>query len=380
MAHKNSIRILHVIRRMGEGGAETWLMHILRHIDRERFHMDFLVATTQPGSHDNEICSLGSKLIPCLQPKHPLCYARSFRQALRAEAAYDIVHSHGHHYSGFVLMLAQQSGVPIRIAHSHTDTSVQQAQAKVLRRVYLGWMKRWVNRYATLGLGCSRLAAASLFGPDWETDKRWAVLYYGIDPDRFRIRTDTRAVRDEFGIPADAFVIGHVGRFVEPKNQQFLLDIVPEVIKHEPRTYLLLIGDGPLFPTIQRATIQKGLAERVIFAGLRSDVPRLMKGAMDILVLPSLYEGLPVVGLEAQAAGLPLVLSDTITSEIDIVHGLVHWCGLAQPISAWVDRIITARSDALTITQDKALTTMEKSSFNIQSGVRKLESLYANAL
>jgi len=319
MNEGKALSVLHVVGGMNRGGVETWLMHVLRHIDRERFQMDFLVHTTQECAYDEEIRALGAKIIPCLHPRRPWIYARNFKRILREDGAYDVVHSHVHHYSGHVLRLAHQAGVPVRIAHSHNDTSALQAKARLLRRSYLALMKRWIARHATVGLAASRRAVADLFGRDWESDPRWRILYYGVDFTPFHADVDPAAVRAELGIPMDAFVVGHVGRFAEQKNHALLVDIATEATKWEPRTPVLLVGDGPLRPDIERQVAQAGLAERVIFAGIRPDVPRIMLGAMDLFLFPSLFEGLPLALVEAQAAGLPCVFSDVVSEEADVV-------------------------------------------------------------
>lgn len=372
------IRILHVVGAMVRGGIETWLMHVLRHIDRDRFLMDFLVLTTKPGDYDEEIRALGSQIIPCpLHRWNPWSYAVNFKRILREYGPYDIVHSHPHHFSGYVLRLAKQAGVPVRIAHSHNDSSLLQAKAGFYRHLYFTVTKHWIDRYATLGLGCSHPAVAALFGANWERDRRWEVFYYGIDLTAFRDAIDPVAVRAELGIPADAFVIGHVGRFAQQKNHLFLLKIVAEVAKREPKTYLLLIGDGVLRPQIEQEVAQLGLADRVIFTGVRPDVSRLMRGAMDLFLFPSLYEGLPLVSLEAQATGLPCLFSDVITEEVDAIKPLMQRLSLSQPTSVWADAVLARFRDASVIKQSEAMSVIEQSPFNIEKGIETLAKLYS---
>ncbi|MGD0041301.1 MAG: glycosyltransferase, partial [Isosphaeraceae bacterium] len=212
------IRILHVVGGMNRGGIETWLMHVLRHIDREMYRMDFLVHTARPCAYDTEIWDLGSRIIPCLHPSRPWWYARNFFRALHAFGPYDIVHSHVHHFSGLVLRLAHRAGVLMRIAHSHNDASPVDGRARLPRRLYLRLMERWIAHHATLGLAASPEAAASLYGPHWADDPNRRVLYCGIDLAPFRSLLDGAAVRREFGIPDGAYVVGHVGRFFPQKN------------------------------------------------------------------------------------------------------------------------------------------------------------------
>ncbi|NEQ28454.1 MAG: glycosyltransferase family 1 protein, partial [Microcoleus sp. SIO2G3] len=159
----NKLRILHVVASMNRGGIETWLMDILRHIDRDRFQMDFLVHTTQPCAYDEEIRSFNSQIIPCLHPSRPWTYASNFKRILREYGPYDIVHTHVHLFSGYVLRLARQAGVPVRIAHTHTDTSSIDAKAGWFRRMYYNLAKSWINHHATVGLGTSFKAVADLF-------------------------------------------------------------------------------------------------------------------------------------------------------------------------------------------------------------------------
>lgn len=370
------IRILHVVGGMNRGGIETWLMHVLRHIDRDRFQIDFLVHTTQPCAYDDEIRTLGSKIIPCLDPSRPWSYAHNFKQILREHGPYDIVHSHVHHFSGYVLRLAKQANVPVRIAHSHNDTSSAESTAGLFRRLYLTLMRRWIADYSTIGLGCSHEAATDLFGPGWEADSRWQTLHCGIDLTPFQEFVDPVTVRTELGISAEAFVIGHVGRFEEQKNHQFLIEIVAEVAKQEPRIGLLLVGDGSLRPDIEQKVAQVGLADHVTLAGTRSDVPQLMLGAMDVFLLPSLYEGLGLVLVEAQAAGLPCIFSDIVPEEADVVKPLVRRMSLSQSSSAWAKAVLTVPDNGSTLTEMDTLTFVEKSDFNIETSVKKLIKVY----
>jgi glycosyltransferase involved in cell wall biosynthesis len=370
------VRILHVVGMMDRGGAETWLMHILRNIDRNRFQMDFLVNTTDACAYDEEILALGSRIIPCTGPSNPLAYARKFKQVLREYGPYDIVHSHIHHYNGYILKLAEGAGIPIRVCHSHIDSTALEAKAGWLRRLYLKLMNNWIDRYATIGLGCSDLASANLFGENWIDDPRWQSYYYSMDLTPFEEAIDPQSVRAELGIPASAFVIGHVGRFEDQKNHTFLVDIFVEILKREPQAYLLLIGKGTLRPEIEQQVAAAGIEGHTIFAGVRPDVPRLMRGAMDAFVMPSLCEGLPLVGIEVQAAGLQTFLSEAITEEVCIVEPLVKRLSLSQSAATWAEAILRARQES-SIDRVKALNIVQQSPFNIPVGAARLMQIYS---
>lgn len=377
LVDQRPIRILHVVGSMNRGGIETWLMHILRHIDRDQFKMDFLVHTTKTCVYDEEIRSLGSRIISCPHSSKPWLYARTFKQTLLEYGSYDIVHSHVHHFNGYILRLAKQAGVPIRIAHSHNDTSFIENEAGFQRTVYLGLMKRWIAKYATMGLGASDRAATNLFGSFWRTDPRWELLFYGIDLAPFHQTVDSVAVRSELGIPTDAFVVGHVGRLHEQKNHSFLLEIAVEIIKREPRMHLLLVGEGPLRSMLEEKVIEMDLSKQTLLIGSRSDVSRLMRGAIDVFLFPSLHEGLGLVLIEAQASGLSCVLSDVVPKEADVVEPLMHRMSLSQPAAIWAEMVLAARNNRSARKQSETLALIERSAFNIQKGLAKLTDYYA---
>lgn len=375
IAKKNPIRILHIVGGMNTGGVETWLMHVLRHIDREKFQFDFLVHTTKPCFYDEEIRSFGCRIIPCMHPSRLWIYSQNFQHILKEYGPYDVVHSHVHRFSGFPLMLARHVGVPIRIAHSHTDATLSDGAARLLRKLYLyivGWL---IRRHATIGLACSDLAAANLFGKDWKRDPRWQVLYCGIDLELFTQAADSMEVRREFGISSDAFVLGHTGRFVGLKNHVFLLDIFAEVVRREPKAYLLLVGDGPLQDNIKQKAQNLGLSDRVIFAGMRSDVPRLMLGIMDVFVFPSRYEGLPLVLIEAQAAGLPIVMSDVVSTEVIVVPELIRTLSLKDDVVTWAKVVVDSVKSRQFGSKSQQL--IGSSKFNITHCIAELLNMYS---
>ncbi len=214
-----------------------------------------------------------------------------------------------------------------------------------------------------------------MFGAGWESVPGNSIVYCGIDAREFLEQGETDPVESERLVSPKAFVMGHVGRFVDVKNHAFLFAVVAEVARREPATCLLLIGDGPLRAQLEAQAKALGVFDRVVFAGQRSDVPRLMK-QMDVFVLPSLFEGLPVSGLEAQAAGLPLVISDTITSELDFLPDRVRRLSLADPVSAWADAVLDSRHTKTPIGVETALKALENSPFSIGACLRSLEVLY----
>jgi glycosyltransferase involved in cell wall biosynthesis len=371
------MRILHVVGTMNRGGTETWLMQVLREIDREQFPMDFLVYTDEEWSFSEDCRELGSTLLTAPHPgKQPWAFTRAFTRLLQQQGPYDIVHSHVHHSSGLVLHLARQAGVPVRIAHSHSNTATFTAEARAGRRLYRAAMTHMIARNATLGLACSRAAARDLFGAGWQRDARWRLLYCGIDLAPFATPVNARQLRRELGIPRDALVVGHVGRFRLEKNHSFLLEIAAALRRQAPDVHVLLVGDGELRAEVEAGIVRHGLQAHVTLTGVRGDIPRLLLGAMDLFILPSLYEGLPLSLLEAQAAGLPCVVSDAITDEVDVLPSLITRVSLAASPQAWATAVLQARRRRNLLPQAQALRTIQQSPFSIQASTRALTETY----
>ena len=371
-------RVLHVVGAMNRGGVETWLMHVLREIDSRRIQMDFLVHTASQCTFDREIESHGSRIIRCLDSWRSASYSKSLRSLLLDVARYDVIHSHVHHFSGMVLRIASQAGIPTRIAHSHSDTSSVDSYAGWFRRAYLQLMKRWVWKHATDLLAVSDGAASSLLGDGWHGDRRVRIFYCGIDLRPFRSCWSQPSAREALGIGEHDFVIGHVGRFDTPKNHRFLLQVAAEVMAREPNSRLLLIGDGPLRAELLTELRSLSIDDRTILTGLRDDVYNLLP-AIDVFVFPSLYEGLPLTLLEAQAAALPCIVSDVITREVDLVPGLIRRLRLADGAQVWASAVLDARPQYEPRRAD-ALALLEHSDFNIRRSVDELSAIYGACL
>jgi glycosyltransferase involved in cell wall biosynthesis len=366
-------RILHVLAGFACGGIEIWLLNVLRATDRARYPMDFLVLTDQPGACE-EVRALGGRVIACPHPRRPWLAARRFREILRTQGPYAVVHSHVHHYSGFLMRLAADAGVPVRVAHSHNDTRVVEKHASWRRRFYLGLMKRWIRRFATHRIAVSRSAAEDLFGPDWSSDRRCRVIACGIDFAAFAGADCRVAMRQSLGLAEDALVIGHVGRFQERKNHRFLLEIAAQVFARDPDARLLLVGEGELRPVIEARAAELRMADRVVFTGARADVAALMQ-AMDVFVFPSHHEGLGLVLLEAQATGLPSLMADHLPAAAIVLPQLIHRLSLKAPAAKWAECVLQIAGRA-PIRRDSALKAMSKSEFSIQRSVVRLLQVY----
>jgi glycosyltransferase involved in cell wall biosynthesis len=374
MAIVAPIRIVQVVARMHRGGVETWLMQVVRHLDRARFQMDFVVTQPGPADYDEEIRALGSSIWPCPLRPDLTRFARELRTVLSVKGPYGVVHSHLHHFSGFVLGLARHAGVPVRLAHSHLDSASEDASAGIARRAYLGLMKAALRRYATGGLSVSAAAATALFGEEWRADERWRIARCGLDFKAFRDCADVGTLRAELGLAPDAIVLGHVGRFDPQKNHAYLLRIAETAFAREPRARLVLVGSGPLRAGIEEEAGRLGIRDRVVFAGVRADVARLLR-AFDVFVLPSLREGLPLVGLEAQAAGLPIVLSEEVTREVVVLPELFTWRSIAASPAEWADAALRAARQRVPLRV--AVEALDRSEFSLARALPALLDVYA---
>lgn len=371
--HKK-IRVLHIFNRMDRGGAETWIMNVYRKLDREKFQFDFLVQHDSPGSYDSEIRALGGRVIPGAPARSIGRYISGLSRTIRDFGPYEVVHSHVHHFSGVTLAVAKAARVPVRIAHSHNDLRRSDNGATLNRILYSSAMKWSINQCATTGFAVSKEAAVSLFGSRWGTDDRIGVLHCGVDLEPFHKSVDGTQLRSEMGLPPDAFVIGHVGSFTPQKNHTLLIEVFARIAQKNRNAYLLLLGGGPREKEIRQQIEALGLTDRVILPGVRTDVPEVMKGAMDCFFLPSLYEGIPLVLMEAQAAGLPAVISDTVTDEGIILPHLFQRRSLSAPLSEWVSAF-----DLLPPRAKDTVEIMAGSTFNVQRSADVLALAYQRA-
>ena len=327
------VRVAHVMGKMVGGGVEAVVMNYYRHIDRSRVQFDFLVDEDSAFVPREEIGSLGGRVFEVPPYQRPFAYARSL-ESLFADEGWPIVHSHVNALSVVPLRGAARAGVPVRIAHSHSTAGKGEPVKNALKRL----LRTQANRYPTHRLACSRYAGEWLFGEGAGFD----VLYNAIELDRFPFNAEVRAeARADLGLVGDELAVGHVGRFMAQKNHTFLLDAFAEVAARRPDAVLLLVGAGELRSFVECRAAERGLAGRVRFLGQRDDVERLYQ-AFDAFALPSLYEGLGLVGVEAQRAGLPCLLSDAITREVDVT-GTVRFLPIDEP-SAWADALCALRA------------------------------------
>lgn len=324
------IRILQIVSYMQRRGLETLLMNCMRRMDRSKIQFDFIVHRPFRADYDDEIEALGGRIyrLPRLNPFDSR-YHKALRDFFRAHPEYRIVHCHLDCMSALPLAAAKAAGVPVRIAHAHSSSQDKDLKY-LLKRLY---MKK-IPAAATHFFACSGAAGSWMF-----PGQPVRLIRNGIDTAAFAFDPQQRtAVRRELGL-TDQLTVGHVGRLIDVKNHSFLLEVFAEVLRSCPDAVLLLAGSGPLEEKLREKARMLGISGHIRFLGVRSDVPALMQ-AMDVFVLPSLYEGLGISAVEAQASALPCLLSDAVPADC-IMTDRVERLPLRSP-ERWAQAILDA--------------------------------------
>lgn len=328
------IRVAQVLNRMDSGGIESVVMNYYRHIDRSKVQFDFYLAEGSSFPQREELLKLGAGIYLIPAYSKPLKYHQALYKAFK-EKKYRIVHAHLSTMSVFPLFAAWRAGVPVRICHNHTTAYWGEGIKTLLKYILRPFNKIFATDY----FACGETAGRWMYGDRYFDSGRATVMPNAIDTEKFVFDPEARArLREELGIPQDAFVVGHVGRFMYQKNHSFLIDIFAELQKEKPNAILLLIGEGELMEQIEEKVQRLGIEKSVIFTGARSDVNKLYS-VMDVFCLPSFYEGMPVVAWEAQANGLPCVFSDKVSKEAKQGENC-SFLNLAQTPEKWASLLL----------------------------------------
>lgn len=352
---------------MNRGGAETLIMNLYRNIDRSKVQFDFL--TCKEGVFDNEIVKMGGKVhrIPYISDVGHFKYVKELNNFFITNNHYKIVHSHMDKMTGLVLRAAKRAGIPNRISHSHSTSN----EGSLIAKLYKWYAGKHILPNATNLLACSNEAAKWLFV---NRSGKALILKNGIECEKFEFSPKIRdEVRGELKVDDDCFIIGHVGRFSTPKNHPFILEIFKEVIKYLPNSKLILAGNGPLLSEIKYKVSEQNLEDKVAFLGVRSDVDHLLQ-AFDLFIFPSLYEGLPVTVIEAQGAGLPCLISDSITKEVDMGLSLVEFFSISNK-DVWIERIKKIEADK--VQRCLSVPALSKKGYDIKDTSKQLQDFYS---
>ena len=346
-----------------KAGTETYMMSVFRHINPEKYHIDFVVFGLETGDYDQEVLDKGATIYRF--PTNPIklmkmAKSASFKQTLK-DANYDIVHAHMNALNYPILYYFKKMGIPVMISHSHgTKHFVENHFLIYLKDIF----KKKIKNLTSNLLACSKGAGDFLYG-----DAPYTIINNGVDTDLYRYNRDRRAAMRETLQLTDKQIFGHVGRFNFQKNHDFLLDVFNEIVTMNPQAHLLLVGDGELKPAIQTKITALNLNDKVSLLGVRDDIPNILQ-AMDHFIMPSLFEGLPFVLVEAQATGLQCFAATTIDGQSAIIEPF-HFLAL-DCSKSWAQTIL----DNLDYQRTDTHAILKAKGFDVVENVLTLEHYY----
>ena len=370
------INVLVLITAMDRAGAETMMMNYLRHIDRDKIHMDFVVNREHESDYEKEINELGSKVYH-LSPIYPNTvrqYKKEFKKFLKEHPEYDVIHSNLEERSAYPLAIAKKQGIELRIVHAHSN--LRHIDIKYLFRIYL--KKKLKGKY-THSFACSVGPAKWLFGDD----KRTIIVRNAIDTEEFKFdENKRRKAREELGIDDDTYLIGHVGRFSYEKNHKYLLRTFAEVNKMRPNSKLVLIGGGKnkselrLKEEILKTIDDLNLKDKVIMLGVRDDMSYIMQ-ALDLFALPSSSEGFPLTIMEAQSLGLKCLVSEAVPKECNVT-GTIKYLPMnpTHEEAAWEALVLKDKK----VDPYEMNTKIKAVGYDIKTNAMWLERVYSKAI
>lgn len=374
-----AIKVLIVAGEMGVGGIENQLMHLLRQADKEKFQIDFTTTAKNP-FYKEEIEALGARCIrlPSTDGKHFLSYCKALYRVIK-DGQYDIVHSHELFHSGMVLLTARLAGVKQRFVHAHnwSDGTGDGKKRGFVRTAYNAVMRFLIVRNATQFIACSTLAGRFLYGKKVTRQKNYHLIFNSVDTGKFIEQYD-KAESGEFC--DDWTNVIQVGRFTPIKNQLFTVKIAEEFKKRDEKIRILCPGNcgGEYENEVSKAIAGNRLEEHMKLLGVRKDIDVLMRKS-SVFLLPSLYEGMPLVLIEAQASGLPCVVADTFSREVDFGIGTVNWMNLESSAAEWADAVESAIEQGRA-EKAQVVSAVEAYGFDSKVFAKKLCSLYEASL
>lgn len=357
-------RVLHIVGKMDRAGAETMLMNLYRHIDHGQIQFDFITFTNEVGDYDAEIKALGGRIIPILAT-HSLTRMLKLKRFLKQHPDYKIIHAHMLLNNAFHLLAAKGAGVPHRISHSHSTSN---GNSSSIGKVYEQWALAINRKLATYKIGCGEQAASYLFG----TTKDVWLLPNAVDIQNMMMvaKKSRDYINQQFG--DKGLKIIQVGRLNDVKNHQFSLEIAEQLKKRQIAFTLYIVGQGPLDETLKQQVKDKSLCSNIKFLGMRTDITELMASA-DYMIMPSLHEGFPVVLVESQTVGLIALVSDQVSSEVDLGLGLVQFLPI-HSAKEWVDCLLQFKKYML---EDKDIAeALNQSGFSAATNAQKLTQVY----
>ena len=366
------IRVLQVVGRMDRGGIDTMIMNLYRNIDREKVQFDFLAHFGREAAYNDEIRAMGGRIyeMSALRDEKRVffwrffSYLRALNKFFREHKEYKVIHGHMTHTAALYMPIAKKNGVSCRIVHSHSTHS---------KEGLLGLLTTFLHKFATKDatdfFACSKAAQKWFFTDEIINSGKIHLVANAIDAKRFRYDPEKRKIMREQLELGDNLAIVHVARFRAEKNQTFMIDVLQEALKVRQNITLIYVGDGPLEDDVKAKVKACGVDEYVRFLGMRGDVQDILQAA-DVFVLPSIWEGLPLTAIEAQANGLHCVVSDSLSQELNAL-GMVKYVS-RDDMGAWVDALFEAGKLPRRDTYDEVVA----SGYDINSTVPWLQEFY----
>ena len=366
-------RVLQVTGAMNIGGTETMLMNLYRKINKD-IQFDFISYSKEDGYYDNEIKELGGNIIKLNPPNEVgiINAIKDIKNVIKENGPYNIVHTHMMFNSGVAMIAAYLSGVKIRVSHAHTTSDEGNG---IKRKIYINIMRTFIKIFSTDFLACSNLAGKYLFGERIIKNKNYKVLPNYIDYDKFIYCNDKTSVRAELGIKSDDIVICHIGRFIKAKNHDFLIKIAKEMIDKNNKVKFILVGDGDLKNEIENKVKELKIDKNIFFTGIRKDIPNILKNS-NLFILPSIYEGLGLVLLEAQSSNIPCLVSEAIQPEVDLNLGLVKTLNIGLGESIWANESATFMLKNRNISNAEIINKIKASNYDLQNILNILLKVY----
>ena len=382
------IIVLHVGGRLDIGGAESRIMDLYRNIDREKVQFYFMQHTADRCAFQDEVERLGGKVyhVPRFNVKNYFSYKKAWENFFKSHPEIKVVQGHMTSTAAIYLPIAKKAGVEITIAHARSAGVDPGLKGKMTR-----FLRRELFQKCDYRFTCSDMAGESVFGDQKDVRRKATFIPNAIDVDKFKFDEETRnQIRYELGIEDD-FVVGHVGRFSHMKNHKYMLEILEQCIALEkeqelPETKLMFLGDGEMKEEIMELAVARGISSRVLFMGNKRDVYRYYQ-AMDFFLLPSLYEGLPGTAVEAQASGLPGIMSDSVTAEA-VVTELIQMRSIKEDAYMWAKEILKVSSEVAvhqkgtdtykvnTKNRSQYADKVRKASFDVQEQAKRMQEFY----
>ncbi|MBI6056662.1 glycosyltransferase [Clostridium perfringens] len=365
------IKVLQYTGAMNRGGAETLLMNLYRNINRDKFEFNFISHSKEKSDYDDEIIKLGGKIIYIDKPsiKDLKKFSRDFNNVIKKYGPYDVIHTHVQLFNGFVLKEAAKNNIKIRVSHAHLNGDY--SKSSFFRKIYEVYSKYLINKNSTYKISCSYPSGEYLYNGD-----DFLLLNNAVDVKQFEFDNKCDALKKELKISSSEKIITHIGTFKEAKNHDFIVDVFKRINEKDKSYKLILVGRGQLEDKIKQKVIDNGLDEYVHFLGVREDIPLILQST-DVFFMPSILEGLPVVLVEAQAAGVKCVISDQIPNQCDMGLGLVKSLSLEKDsIEEWAEEVMNIPHDYLTF--EKRKNALLSNGFDLSRNIKVISEIYEN--